>query len=77
MGGAPHPRSVLVCASAAEMDVKPEEARLFTRSGASWAIITPRCIATHAELAHLPDAAVVAGMVRLRTTCSVPVLVLP
>ena len=64
--GAPHPH-FLVRASSAEMDVKPEEARLFKRSGACWAVITPRCIATLAELTHLSDAAVVAGMVRMRT----------
>jgi hypothetical protein len=63
--GAPHPH-FLVRASAAELDVKPEEAHLFKRTGACWAVVTPRCIATLAELSQLSDAAVVAGMVRLR-----------
>jgi hypothetical protein len=63
--GAPHPH-FLVRASAACLDVQPEEAHLFKRSGACWAVITSRCIATLAELTHLSDAALVAGMVRLR-----------
>ena len=63
--GAPHPH-YLVRASAAMMDVKAEEAHIFRRTGACWAIVTPRCIATVAELPQLSAAAIVAGMTRMQ-----------